>query len=251
MTQFINSTCAKRLLKDIKDIYKNPLEDNGIYYKHDENNMVKGAALIIGTNDTPYFNGFYLFEFDFPEDYPFKPPTVTFKTTNGIRMHPNLYINGKVCISLLNTWKGEQWTACQTISSVLLTLCGILTQKPLLHEPGITTGHPDFKHYTTIIEYYNIQIAICDILNKKINIDKIFYDHFYDIMCTHFIKNYDNIYNIITTLINKHKRPFSLSTSMYHINTTINYTDLLNQIKDIKQNVISTETNITLSNNLF
>ena len=49
--------------------------------------------------------------------------TLNYLTNDGkTRFNPNLYRNGKVCISLLNTWKGEQWTSCQTIESILLSL---------------------------------------------------------------------------------------------------------------------------------
>ena len=70
----------KRLLKDVVDIIKNPLDDNGIYYKHDENNMLLGYALIIGPEDTIYENGYYLFELEFPPTYPQMPPKVMFCT---------------------------------------------------------------------------------------------------------------------------------------------------------------------------
>ena len=96
-----------RLLKDVISIIKEPLTENGIYYVHDEGNMLKGYAMIIGPEDTPYHHGFYLFEFDYPSDYPFSPPKVTYHTNDGkTRFNPNLYRNGKVCVSILNTWKG-------------------------------------------------------------------------------------------------------------------------------------------------
>ena len=60
------------------------------------------------------------------------------------RFHPNLYRNGKVCLSILNTWKGEQWTSCQTIRSILLTLITLFHNKPLLNEPGFTEKSSDF-----------------------------------------------------------------------------------------------------------
>lgn len=97
----------KRLLKDVIDILKNPLEDNGIYYKHDENDMLCGYALIMGPEETLYNYGYYLFKFTFPTDYPFSPPKLTYLTNNGhTRFHPNLYITGKVCLSILNTLEG-------------------------------------------------------------------------------------------------------------------------------------------------
>ena len=80
--------------------------------------------MIVGPSETPYFGGFYFFEFKYPGDYPHSPPEVIYKTNgDNIRFNPNLYVNGKVCISLLNTWRGEQWTSCQTITTVLLNLC--------------------------------------------------------------------------------------------------------------------------------
>ena len=47
-----------RLIEDIKEITKNPLENQGIYYKHDETNMLVGYAMIIGPDDTPYQKDF-------------------------------------------------------------------------------------------------------------------------------------------------------------------------------------------------
>ena len=87
----VSSTTQRRLIKDIKEIIKNPLTDNGIYYTHDEENMLKGYALIIGPSDSIYEDGFYFFEFFFPKDYPFSPPKVIFHTGDGVtRFNPNL-----------------------------------------------------------------------------------------------------------------------------------------------------------------
>ena len=62
----IDKETIKRLAKDVKDIIKNPLTKNRIFYKHDTDNILKGKALIMGPKDTPYENGAYLFEFEFP-----------------------------------------------------------------------------------------------------------------------------------------------------------------------------------------
>ena len=58
----ITRATQKRLINDLRDLMRNPLADQGIYYSHDERNMLKGYALIIGPSDTPYMDGFYLFE---------------------------------------------------------------------------------------------------------------------------------------------------------------------------------------------
>ena len=59
----ISKDAVKRLLKDIQQIIKNPLHDQGIYYKHSETNMMEGWALIIGPKDSLYCNGYYFFKF--------------------------------------------------------------------------------------------------------------------------------------------------------------------------------------------
>jgi len=165
---FITPMAKKRLLKDVKDIIKKPLTEHGIYYVHDEQNILCGYACILGPKDSLYANGAYLFRFDFPKDYPYKPPKLTYCTNDGTtRFHPNLYRNGKVCLSILNTWKGEQWTSCQTIKTVLLTLVSILHNKPLLCEPGRTEQHIDFKPYNRIIEYKNLDTAVIGIAMKR------------------------------------------------------------------------------------
>jgi len=177
-----------RLLKDVISIIKEPLTDNGIYYVHDEGNMLKGYAMIIGPEGTPYHHGFYLFEFDYPSDYPFSPPKVTYHTNDGkTRFNPNLYRNGKVCVSILNTWKGEQWTACQSIRSVLMTLLTLFNDNPLINEPGFSSNSPECLPYKNIIEFMNYKIALCGILNKGC-IPEMF-NGFYPIMRNYAIKN--------------------------------------------------------------
>ena len=74
-------------------------------HKYDDENIFKMYCLIIGTENTPYEDGFYLFDFTFTEEYPLKPPKVKYCTLNGnIRFNPNLYTCGKVCLSILNTY---------------------------------------------------------------------------------------------------------------------------------------------------
>jgi len=162
---FLKKDALRRIVSDIKELRKNPLTAHGIYYEHDETDVLKGRALIIGPVDTPYEDGFYFFKFIFPANYPHVPPKVEFCTSDGsTRFNPNLYRYGKVCLSILNTWTGEQWSGCQTISSVLLAMCTILNAEPLLNEPGIMKTHRDYEGYNEIIKYKNIEVAIFGML---------------------------------------------------------------------------------------
>ena len=65
MTEFVSKETITRLLKDVKQIMKSPLHENGIYYVHDDIDMMKGYAMIVGSVDTPYFGGYYFFELKF------------------------------------------------------------------------------------------------------------------------------------------------------------------------------------------
>lgn len=162
----ISKDTAKRLIKDIKAITKSP--PNGIFYVHDDTNMLAGKAMIIGPSDTPYEGGYYFFKFEFPDNYPHAPPKVIYCTNDGkTRMHPNLYKNGKVCLSLLNTWNGDAWTGCNTITSILLVIRSIMTKEPLSHEPGLDERHRDFFKYQEIVRYKNIQLAMLDVFKNE------------------------------------------------------------------------------------
>ena len=216
MNQKTNSSglvnCKKRILKDVINIMKNPLHDQGIYYKHDENDIRIGQAMIIGPKDTPYQNGMYFFNFCFPLDYPFSPPKLTYHT-NGldIRFNPNLYEDGKVCLSILNTWRGEQWTSCQTISSVLLTLVSILIKEPFLNEPHKTKKSRDFKTYHKIVEWGNINVAIYGVLKMNFS---FFSDLFKQEILSHIQNNNEEIKQQIKTLNKKYKKYNGKSKSL-------------------------------------
>ena len=233
MTTFITKDTISRLLKDVKHIMKNPLTENGIYYIHDDSDIMKGYALIIGPSDTPYFGGNYFFKFNYPGDYPHSPPKVTYCTNgNNVRFNPNLYVCGKVCVSLLNTWRGDQWTSCQSISTVLLTLCSLLSKDPLLNEPGVDKKHRDMKPYDEIIQYSNIDIAVCDIVSKKNSIFMPFFENFYPFIKENFLKNYDKLLEFAE---NKNKE-FDLSlkefkTDFYTMKVNVDYNNIIEKMK--------------------
>lgn len=236
MSVFIAKETINRLLRDVKQIIKCPLTDNGIYYIHDDVDMLKGYAMIIGPSETPYFGGYYFFEFKYPTDYPHTPPSVTYRTnSNGIRFNPNLYICGKVCISLLNTWTGEQWTSCQTISTVLLTLSTLLCKNPLLNEPGVTINHKDLKNYNEIIEYSNLNIAVCDIVLKNPNIYIDFFEYFYPFIKEKFIDNYDKLLSYAKEKRNEFKyEKHIMQTSYYNLKVNIDYEYIIKKIENTK-----------------
>ena len=222
---------VKRLVKDVKDILKNPLTDNGIIYSHDQDNMLKGYAIIFGPKGTIYENGVYLFEFNFPDTYPFKPPKLTYLTNNGkTPFNPNLYRNGKVCVSVLNTWRGPGWTSCMTIRTVLVTLVTLFHNKPLLNEPGITEKHHAFNSYNKIIEYRNYDTAIRNVMLKKIDYKK--FKHLWPIIKKHFETNKKNIFDKIDILIKENPKTKEYNAGIYSMSCTVDYKYIKKQLID-------------------
>lgn len=237
MAIFISKETMNRLMKDVRHIIKNPLTDQGIYYIHDDSDMLKGYAMIVGPSETPYFSGFYFFEITYPQDYPHSPPKVKYWTNgNGIRFNPNLYTCGKVCVSLLNTWRGDQWTSCQSIATVLLTLCTLLCKDPLLNEPGVNKGHHDINSYNEIIEYSNLNIAVCDIVRKKKGVYQPFFDNFYPYVKENFNKNYDTLLEFAQKkLANVNVENKNFKTGFYSMNVNIHYDDIILKLNESKQ----------------
>ena len=233
-SNILQKTNAKRLIKDITDIYKDPLENQGIYYKHDTDNMLKGYAMIIGPQHGLYANGIYFFKFNYPVEYPFSPPIVEYCTNDGgTRFHPNLYRQGKVCLSILNTWQGDSWTACQSIRSVLLQLLLLFHNKPLLNEPGITETHRDFENYHKIIEYKNYDYSIYyQNFNKQ---PSLFHMHFDDAIQNHLKSNIDNILAICSELVKIYPIANTITTSLYNMRITINYKLLVEKLLILKE----------------
>ncbi|KAI3995928.1 hypothetical protein MKX01_017125 [Papaver californicum] len=97
-------------------------------------------TVIIGPTGTPYHDGLFFFDIQFPPDYHNVPPNVSYHSF-GHRLNPNLYANGVVCLSLINTWTGlrknEKWIPSQsTIFQVLLSIQGlVLNAKSYFNEP--------------------------------------------------------------------------------------------------------------------
>jgi ubiquitin-conjugating enzyme E2 Z len=186
--KFVSKQTLFRLAKDVKDIINNPLTSDGIFYSHDSENFLVGRAMIIGPQDTPYEGLPMLFKYEFPHSYPHDPPKATFCTSDGItRFHPNYYKCGKVCLSILNTWSGEKWSGCQTITSILLTMISIMTDNPFIHEPGMDGNSSSAKLYKNIIEYSS---------KKKIN----------DFIENGFPKEFEAFYNEYKNYLLKNKQ---------------------------------------------
>ena len=265
----LNKNTIKRIASDVKYLLNNNniLENENIYYKHSDSNILTGYALIVGNVDSPYLYGYYFFKFDFPENYPFSPPKVTFLTNDGkMRFNPNYYSCGKVCLSLLNTWNGDGWTSCQTIYSILIVLSSVLSNNPLLNEPGINSNDLNLERYNFLVEYKNYEFAIMKQLkflkrfieiknnesnNESNNTARKYNDKknneyyniilkFQEIMKLSFNKNKENIKNSIDSLENKFKishlnknKDNNIIINIYNLNEKIDFEKIKNKFISI------------------
>jgi len=220
-------SALKRIMNiDMKRILSSDLNSNGIYIEFDETDILKAKALIIGPKDTIYDNAYLFFTIEFPKNYPFSPPILTYKPQNKIRIHPNIYVNGKVCLSILGTWSGPSWTHTMDITTVLLTIQSLLDNNPLANEPGyekiVAEKNILYDNYNKTIRYNTINSLILD----RINTEFIDFDIFKNTMIEHFKKNNLYISNIIE--INKNIKE-TIKIGIYHINIFIDYEYLKNK----------------------
>ena len=127
------SNFSKELLKkQLKDLSKNtdlPFNVGLI----DENDFYKWSVLFTGPEDTIYEGGFFKAILTFPLDFPQNPPEMRFITE---MFHPNIYKDGKVCISILhspgvdvfNTQEKaeERWRPSLGVEQILLSVISML-----------------------------------------------------------------------------------------------------------------------------
>ncbi|KAJ3222432.1 hypothetical protein HDU81_009883 [Chytriomyces hyalinus] len=116
----------------------------GILVRVYEDRMDLLRILVVGPDGTPYEGALFLFDVGLPEEYPLAPPTVHFHSwmPSGGPINPNLNDDGKVWLSLLETWdageRSESWVPAK--SSLLQVFVSIqslvLTREPYFNQPG-------------------------------------------------------------------------------------------------------------------
>ncbi|KAG1749838.1 uncharacterized protein EDB91DRAFT_1109926 [Suillus paluster] len=100
-------------------------------------------CLIIGPENTPYEDAPFVIDWMLDSNFPQSPPIAHFWSwTNGNgRVNPNLYEEGKVCLSILGTWSGdrtETWSAARSsLLQALVSIQGlVLVKEPWFCEPA-------------------------------------------------------------------------------------------------------------------
>jgi len=158
-----------------------PLElGSSIFFRHDPDRLDVARVVIVGPANTPYEGGAFAFDVFCPNGYPDHPPMVNLDTTGGgrARFNPNLYADGKVCLSLLGTWHGgaaeEKWDASRsTLAQVFVSVQGLIfVDDPMFNEPGFDglrgtrEGEEKSAAYNAEIRLFTVRHAMIDALRK-------------------------------------------------------------------------------------
>ena len=199
-TSFVQPKTSNYIMKQIQQLSSSlPLTDgSGIFFRQDTNNLSLFKFLIIPNEDTPYKYGCFVFDVFLPANFPNEPPRVVHVTSkkNNFRINPNLYSDGKVCLSLLGTWSGqsqsEKWIAPSANSSgstflqLMLSIYSmIFTEYPWYNEPGRENGINNRSINKQSIDYNN-EIREGTIKYAIMNQLKYPEDGFESVIKTHF-----------------------------------------------------------------
>lgn len=191
---------------------------SSIFVRYDPTNISIIRVMIIGPKDTPYENGCFLFDIYIPSTYPNDHPLVQFINHGGVRFNPNLYCNGKVCLSLIGTWgdnnsaNSENWQpSTSTIFQLLLSIQSqILVEYPWCNEPAYYNDSHTGKNsleYNKQICYYTLKNAITNLLD----VPQKRYGVFGEIIINHFKQCSDEIK---TKYANLEKDPGGITYNM-------------------------------------
>lgn len=143
-----NANHMKRAQKEHKILQSPGALPGGVYVRTWESRLDLFRVLFVGPEETPYASAPFVMDFYLPTDYPQSPPQAFFHSWPGLsglggvgRVNPNLYEDGKICLSLLGTWDGDKvegWSpAKSTVLQLVLSLLGlVLVRQPYFNEAG-------------------------------------------------------------------------------------------------------------------
>lgn len=159
--------CLRRVQREVRQICQDP--PPGCFVFPDDKQSTVLHCLVAGTADTPYEGGMFYFYIACPDDYPMQPPRVKILTGLGkCRFNPNLYKDGKVCLSILNTWHGPVWSPVLSIASVLMSIQSLMNAKPYHNEPGFEEErYPgECEAYNDVVRHETLRYAVLGMLTQ-------------------------------------------------------------------------------------
>ncbi|KAL3801724.1 hypothetical protein ACHAW5_010064 [Stephanodiscus triporus] len=124
---------AELLKRQLNELAKNPIDLVSVGLT-DESNVYDWEILIMGPDGTLYEGCFFKARLVFPQNFPYRPPTMTFQSE---MWHPNICKNGEVCISILHDpgedphnlleLAEERWRPILGVEQILMSVISMLS----------------------------------------------------------------------------------------------------------------------------
>ncbi|BCS19085.1 putative ubiquitin conjugating enzyme (UbcC) [Aspergillus puulaauensis] len=103
-------------------------------------------GLIVLNPDSLFYGGYFKAAMKFPANYPYSPPEFRFLRP---LYHPNIYTDGKLCISILHSpgddemsgeLASERWSPAQRVESVLISILSLLDDAEVSSPANVDAG---------------------------------------------------------------------------------------------------------------
>ncbi|VDK83614.1 unnamed protein product [Onchocerca ochengi] len=114
------ASSSRRLKKELMDI-KSSDSRTFCCVEFDEDNLLHWTGLLVPDKE-PYNKGAFKIAIDFPVEYPFKPPKITFLTKI---YHPNVDEKGQVCLPIISP---DNWKPATKTEQVMNSLLGLIME---------------------------------------------------------------------------------------------------------------------------
>ncbi|XP_064123917.1 ubiquitin-conjugating enzyme E2 W isoform X3 [Loxodonta africana] len=112
----------KRLQKELLALQNDPPPGMTLNEKSVQNSITQWIVDMEGAPGTLYEGEKFQLLFKFSSRYPFDSPQVMF-TGENIPVHPHVYSNGHICLSILT----EDWSPALSVQSVCLSIISMLS----------------------------------------------------------------------------------------------------------------------------
>jgi ubiquitin-conjugating enzyme E2 G1 len=127
----------RHVMARFREYNKDPIDG---FFCEPSDDVLKWKFTLLGPHNTPFEGEVLKGTITFPTNFPNVPPVIQF--TSQI-YHPNIYIDGKVCMSILHDTREEnfydrpeeKWLPVHTIQSLVLSML-LIIQEPNLESPA-------------------------------------------------------------------------------------------------------------------
>nr|XP_025044664.1 ubiquitin-conjugating enzyme E2 W isoform X2 [Pelodiscus sinensis] len=118
----LSKSYPKRLQKELLALQNDPPPGMTLNEKSVQNSITQWIVDMEGAPGTLYEGEKFQLLFKFSSRYPFDSPQVMF-TGDNIPVHPHVYSNGHICLSILT----EDWSPALSVQSVCLSIISMLS----------------------------------------------------------------------------------------------------------------------------